>query len=115
MSERPDGLPTSSWIERLHWLPPTVIYYGSIAGSVVAIMALWHLLGAPVPAWSTDIQKLDKSQATMAVEVYTAKFRRYNIADPPRDPAARAIWLEDMHKAQMERDAAEQRLIELSK
>ena len=92
-----------------------LIQAGAISGALIAIAGAWHLFGAPTVAFSSDISRLDKSQATYAVELYNQKLRNYLVAQPPTDPAARQIFDEDLRQARQQRDDAEKRRIELSK
>ena len=59
----------STW--RPHWLGNKIIYYGSLAGALLALGGLWSALGWPTPAWSSDIQRLNARQASTAVDVYS--------------------------------------------
>lgn len=92
-----------------------ILQVGAVAGALTAIVTAWHLFDMPTPAWSSDIHKLNSNQATIAVEVYDAKLRRYLSTSPPTDPVARQIWDEDLRQARQQRDAAERRRIETSK
>lgn len=99
---------------RDYWLRKIAIY-GGAAGGVIAIATLWTMIGLGRPAWSTDVELLNNHQATIAVEVYDAKLRRYLSTAAPTDPAAKQIWDEDLRQARKQRDDAEKRKIELSK
>lgn len=92
-----------------------LIQTGALAGALVAIAGAWHIFGAPTLAFSSDISRLDKAQATYAVELYNQKLRTYLASQPPADPVARQIWEEDARQARQQRDDAEKRRIELSK
>lgn len=86
-----------------------------VPGSVGALVGLWILLGFPTFATSSDIRRLDRHQAEVAVEVFDNKLRRYLAQQPPADPAARQNWDEEVRRAKGQLDAAEQRRIELGK
>ena len=92
-----------------------IIQGGAVAAALIAISSAWHLIGAPIPALSSDIQRLDLKQSTYAVELYNQKLRSYLTSQPPNDPAARQLWEEDARQARQQRDDAEKRRIELSK
>ena len=92
-----------------------LIQAGAICGALIAIAGAWHIFGAPTVAFSSDINRLDKNQATYAVELYNQKLRNYLVSQPPADPAARQLWEEDLRQARQQRDDAEKRRIELAK
>lgn len=86
-----------------------------IPGTIGALIGVWMVLGLPGIALTSDIQRLDRSQAGVAVEVYDSKLRRYLAAQPPTDPVARQLWDEEIRRARQQLDDAEKRRIELSK
>ncbi|HTQ99851.1 MAG TPA: hypothetical protein VMH83_07670 [Candidatus Acidoferrum sp.] len=88
---------------------------GALAGSLTALVGLWHLLGMPTPAWSSDIQKLNLHQSEMAIDIYNSRVRGLLATAPPADPVAKQSWDEELRQARQKLDDAEKRRIELSK
>lgn len=103
-----------SWRSAPGWIK-RVGAVGTIAGAVGAIITTWHLIGAPIPAWSSDILKLDRKQTEIAAELYGNRVRNLLAIPPPADPVARQNWDEELRQSRQKLDAAEQRRIELSK
>jgi len=86
-----------------------------VPGAIVATIAIWGSFGFPTPATSGDIQRLNREQADVAVEVYSNKLRSLYVAPPPENSIANKVWLEELTRARKQLDRAEQRRIELSK
>lgn len=91
------------------------IKFASIPGAVLAVVGVWGALGFPTVATSSDVRRLDRGQAAVAVEVFDSKLRRYLAAPPPTDPVTRQIWDEEIRRSRQQLDDAEKRRIELSK
>lgn len=96
------------WVKRVGWI-------GTIAGAITAVITAWHVIGGPMPAWSSDILKLDRKQTEIAAELYANRVRSLLAYPPPTDPVARQNWNEELRQSRQKLDAAEQRRIELSK
>lgn len=89
---------------------------GGAAGAIVAIAAAWHLFGAPVPAWSSDIRKLDARQAETAIDVYSKAVRDDTILmEQITKPQSRAVIQERLEYFKNQLKNARDRKIELSK
>jgi hypothetical protein len=92
-----------------------VIRIGSAAGALAAIMTLWVALGFPTLATGSDIKRLDRGQADIAVETYNAKLRGLLVIAPPAGTPAHDAWEEDLKNAREQIKRAEDRKIELGK
>ncbi len=87
----------------------------ALPGALVALIALWQALGLPTPALSTDIQRLDRQQADVAVQMYQTKLRSLLAIVPPSDGPAKSAWTEELSQTRDQLKRAEDRKIELSK
>lgn len=87
----------------------------SIPSGVGAAIALWMVLGFPTLATSNDIQKITRSQADAAIEIYSNKQRGLIATTPPIGTVAHEAWKEEIDTARRQLKAAEDRKIELSK
>jgi len=112
----------AEWLARLQRIErgPNMIWVwakriGITAGALVSLAALWHLLDFPTPAWSTDIQKLNRRAADTAVDLYQSNVRSLLAIQPPTDPSAKLKWEEELRQARQKLDASQTRVIELSK
>ena len=88
---------------------------GSVAGAIMAIGTLWITLGFPTLATGSDIKRLDRGQAEIAVETYNAKLRSLLVIAPPEGSAAHRAWQEDLKNARDQIKRSEDRKIELGK
>lgn len=84
-----------------------------IGGTTVAAITVWGWLGFPVVATSADVQRLDREQATIAVELYNQKVRSLLTIPPPEDFQQRTFWEQELERAKRMRDAAEDRALGL--
>jgi hypothetical protein len=92
-----------------------VIAMGSIATACIAIVGAWHLFGFPEPAWSSDVKRLDRGQAEIAVETYNTKLRSLIVVAPPKGSPAHDVWQQELKSTQDQLKRAEDRKIELGK
>ena len=88
-----------------------------IPGSVGAFIALWILLGFPTLATSGDIQKLNRVQADIAVDVYQGKLRGtiLNAPPPTANSQTQRLYEEELNQARSQLKRAEDRKIDLSR
>jgi hypothetical protein len=69
-----------------------VIRVGAVAAALASIAGFWIYIGGPIPAWSTDIKRLDLNQTETAIELYSsAQDRALITQDLLKDPAAKAL------------------------
>ena len=69
-----------------------VIRLGAVAAALASIVGFWIYIGGPIPAWSTDIKRLDREQTDTAIELYQrAQDNALITQDVLRDPAAKAL------------------------
>ena len=110
MAKRPAKRPMN---KHLRWL----LQAGSACGAIAAIVGLWITLGLDRPAWSSDIQRLDRHQAETAVEIYQSKVRGTILNAPARGatPQTQRLYEEELNQARTQLKHAEDRKIELSK
>lgn len=92
-----------------------IITWGSVASALAAIITLYTLLGGPRPAWTSDVQRLDRAQADLAVQLYQGRIQSLLSVQPPTDPVARQNWDEQLREQRRKLDKAQERQIELSK
>lgn len=95
----------------------TLLKLGAGAGAIMTLLGLWLAIGGPIPAMSGDIQRLDRQQVDIAVDLYRKNVRdglllRGVVKD---DPTARRIVDEDLNEARANLERAQKRKIELSK
>jgi hypothetical protein len=87
----------------------------AIPGAILALIGVWTALGFPKPATSADINRLDRQQAEVAIDVYTTKRNGLMLSEPPKDTQAHKIWEQQLNDANDQLKRAEDREIELSK
>lgn len=92
-----------------------IITTGSIAGALVAIISAIQFLPIDRPAWSSDIKRLNRSQAEYAVELYSNKVRSIIVTPKPTNEPNATLWTEELDRAKRQLDSAERQRIELSK
>lgn len=92
-----------------------LIWIGAPAGALVSVLTAWTMLGLPRPAFSTDIQRLDRQQVDNAINIYQDRVNALLSIQPPTDPAAHRQWRERLRRAQQYLDAATQRKLDMSK
>ena len=88
---------------------------GAAATAILAIAGLWVFLGGPIPAFSGDIKRLDRSQADTAEDIYARQLRGYILNPPPKDETARKFYEEEIANLRDKLRRASERKIELSK
>ncbi len=97
----------------------TILRAGAFAIAIIAIATVvagtWKLLGADVPAWASDIKRLDRQQTETAVDIYQRAVRGQLALPPPTDPVTKQNWEEELNDNKKKRDEAIQHRIELSK
>lgn len=93
---------------------------GAVVATLGGIAGLWITLGLPTVAFSTDIERLDRSQLEVAITVYEnqidgwvirlSKLREQGV--PGSNPELRALERQ-IDRVQAELDAARERRIQL--
>lgn len=101
------------WTALRRWIVST----GALAGAITAILALWVYLGFPRLATSADIQRLNASQAEMAVDLYQREVRDALItrSTVKADPATQALVDQNLNAARDKLKAAQDRKLELAR
>lgn len=94
-----------------------VLRIGALAGAVTATGALWLVIGGPLPALSSDIQRLDRQQTEQAIDIYSKEVRDQILllGLTKNDPTAKAIVERNLEEAKEKLQRAQNRKIELSK
>lgn len=96
----------------MNWL----LKAGAGVGALTAITTAWITIGGPVPALSTDLQRLDRKQTETAVDLYSKDVRDAIILrGAVKDETTRRLIDENLREAQEKLKAAQERRIELSK
>ena len=94
---------------------------GAAAGAVIALVTLWKLIGAPIPAWSEDLLKLERQQLETASEVYQQKVDDLTILGAKLKSSSgitddeRSLVTKQLSDARRRLDRVNERMIELSK
>jgi hypothetical protein len=92
---------------------------GAVAAAMTAIVVAYAQLGGPMPATAQDIQRLDRQQTEIAVEVYQRAIRESVVTltkdEIQANVVARTIVEQDIERDRAKLDAARARLIELGK
>jgi hypothetical protein len=97
---------------------------GAAAGAVItlaAVVGAWHVLNLPVPAWSQDVQRLEKQQLNTATEVYQQKLDNLTIlgaqlrVSPSATDAERNLIENQKKETERMLEEIKRRRIELSK
>jgi len=101
----------------MHPLVKWLLQAGAVATALVAVASAWQLFGGDTLAWSSDVKRLDRKQAEVAVEVYTTKRNSLILNAPPQTANVQTQRLheEALHDANRQLKQAEDRKIELSK
>lgn len=104
----------------LNWTPRTragkaLAAIAFVAGSLTTIAIAWRTFDFPVPAWATDIKRLDRQQVDTAIEVYQNKYRSWLALPPAKDATSEQARQIEIDRALKQLERAEQRKIELSK
>ena len=93
-----------------------ILTIGAVASAFAAIVGLWIMLGFPIAATSGDIERLDRKQTDLGIEVYQNKLRGFYAIPPPQnDPRARQLWQEDIGHTRKRLELLERRKLELEK
>lgn len=90
---------------------------GAAAGALTAIIGLWLLIGAPIPAFSSDLRKLDNQQVETAIDLYRKDVRDAILlrGAVKGDPTAERLIEENLQEARDKLKRAQDRKIELSR
>jgi len=108
-------------------MPDTTLNFGLLtklgagAGAIIALATLWKLIGAPVPAWSEDLIKLERQQLDTASEVYQQKVDALTVLGAKLRSSGvptieeQSLVTKQLRGAQRKLDQVNERMIELSK
>jgi hypothetical protein len=93
-----------------------VVRLGALAAALVSIAGFWAYIGGPLPAWSTDIKRLDREQTDTAIELYQrAQDNALITQDLLKDPAAKALNAKRLKDATDTLHQLRERRLQLSK